>query len=77
LTRAGRFLLDPSLNTRNGEISRNIEKALAHATRKAINEVLARDHPDRHAIDLDKDILRLALDDQRPSAPVALDRWAS
>src|SRR5262245_15904151 len=30
---------------RNGEISRNIEKALAHATRKAINEVLARDHP--------------------------------
>ena len=46
MTRAGRFLLDPSLNTRNGEISRNIEKALAHATRKAINEVLARDHPE-------------------------------
>jgi hypothetical protein len=23
-----------------------IEKALAHATRKAINEVLARDHPE-------------------------------
>jgi hypothetical protein len=35
-----------SLAVASGEISRNIEKALAHATRKAINEVLARDHPE-------------------------------